>query len=184
MFGSFQTAQRPTIPKPLRPLYRVASIFENVVKSESRVGMLFGVLLPFAHFGVPVMSIITRSPWRPDWKTSSSRSPSLYAGSLPSDASAGLVGAIVAQLAVVWMTEAPVAAASARFCSRAGENRNELSSKNPIGIRVAACAAAAGTASPTTSATSAKRAVFCTGILLLSISGRTRGRYRAPLIGM
>ena len=41
----------------------LASILENAVRSESFFGMWFGVLLPFAHFGEPVMSIITRMPF-------------------------------------------------------------------------------------------------------------------------
>src|SRR5437764_1478766 len=51
------------------------------------------------------MSIITRSPSCAALATSSSRSPRRYAGSLPSEASAGLSGAIVAQLAFVWLRE-------------------------------------------------------------------------------
>ena len=82
--------------------------------------------------------IITRSPSTADEKTSSSRSASRYAGSSPFDGLDGRVGAIAAQLAVVWMTEAPAAAAPARFSLRAAEKRNELSSKNPMGMRVAA----------------------------------------------
>jgi len=35
---------------------------EKLVRSESFFGMWFGVVLPFAHFGVPVMLIITRIP--------------------------------------------------------------------------------------------------------------------------
>src|SRR3954469_8505204 len=101
MFGSFQTDQSPTVPWPERPLYRVASIFVNVVRSERRVGRRFGVLLPLAHVGVPVTLIITRRPWRPDVNTSSSRSWIRYAGSSPSDGVDGRVGAIAAQLAVV-----------------------------------------------------------------------------------
>src|SRR3954447_12290485 len=114
MFGSFQTDQSPTVPWPERPLYRVASILVNVVRSDRRVGRRFGVLLPFAHFGVPVTLTITRRPWAAAENTSSSRSPRLYAGSSPSDALDGRVGAIVNQLAVVWMTDAPASAAPAR----------------------------------------------------------------------
>ena len=33
-------------------LYRAASIFANVVRSDSFFGMWFGVWLPLAHFGV------------------------------------------------------------------------------------------------------------------------------------
>ena len=63
--------------------------------------MWFGVLPPFAHFGVPLMLIITRMPFCEAFATSSSRSPRRYAGSLPFDARAGRFGAICGQLAVV-----------------------------------------------------------------------------------
>ena len=61
-FGSFQTDQSATVPWPWWPLYRVASIFANAVRSARCVGITFGALPPFAHFGVPLMSIITRRP--------------------------------------------------------------------------------------------------------------------------
>ena len=70
----------------------------------------------------------------PDWNTSSSRSASLYAGSSPLAALAGLVGAMPAQLAVVWITDAPATLACRRFSARVGDQRNDGSSKNPIGI--------------------------------------------------
>jgi hypothetical protein len=47
---------------------------ENVVRSDRRFGMWFGVVLPFAHFGVPVMLIITRIPFSAACDTRSSRS--------------------------------------------------------------------------------------------------------------
>src|SRR4051794_1573958 len=62
------------------------------------------------------------------------------------------------------MTDAPALAAPARFSCRAAAKRNELSSKNPTGMRVAACTVATGTASSATNATSARRAALCTGI--------------------
>jgi hypothetical protein len=70
---------------------------------------------------------------------------------------AGRVGAIVDQFAVVWITDAPALAAAARFAWLVGENRKLTSSKKPIGIWVAACAVAAGTATNTSAASSAKR---------------------------
>ena len=61
-FGSFHTDQSDTDPWPVLPLYRVASIFVNVVRSLSFFGITLGALPPFAHFGVPLTSIITRMP--------------------------------------------------------------------------------------------------------------------------
>ena len=120
-------------------------------------------MLPFAHLGVPVMLIITRIPYSPDWNTRSSRLLRPYAGSSPFAGFAGLVDAIVAQLTFVWMTEAPVAAASWRFWARSAEYRNDTSSKKPIGMRLAAAAVAAGSAKSATSAASRKRPGLFTG---------------------
>src|SRR5438067_11096916 len=98
----------------------------------------------------------------PDRKTSSSRSDSLYAGSLPFTAFDGFVGASAGQFAVVWMTDAPSLLACWRFCARAGDQRNVGSSKKPIGIFGAAWTVAAGAAKSVMSATSAKRVGFDT----------------------
>src|ERR1044072_3237103 len=65
----------------------------NAVRSLSFFGITFGALPPFAHFGVPLMSIITRCPYRADVKTRSSRSLRRDAGSPTSAASAGPPGA-------------------------------------------------------------------------------------------
>jgi len=61
------------------------------------------------------------------------------------------------------MTDAPVTAAARRFSARVGDQRKDGSSKNPIGIRGAACTAAAGMASSMVNAISPKRAAFSTG---------------------
>ena len=69
--------------------------------------------------------------------------------------------------AVVWITLAPVLAAEARFSPRSADQRNVGSSKNPIGMRVAAPAPAAGKSSSAVSATNTRRLGICTGLLLL-----------------
>src|SRR3954463_8556529 len=126
--------------------------------------MWFGVLLPFAHFGVPVMSIITRSPYFGAFWTSSSRSFRRYAGSSPSAGDEGRLGAIIAQLAVVWTTDAPAVCARARFSARSAAQRKLGSSKNPIGIRGAAETVAAGAATRITRAKRTRRRGLSTGI--------------------
>src|SRR5579862_6547971 len=75
------------------------------------------------------------------------------------------------------MTVAPAAAAAARFCDESGAQRKLGSSKKPIGIRVAAPAVVADTASSATSATRTKRAALSTGKSLLVVVGvRRTGR--------
>src|SRR6478672_6973758 len=106
--------------------------------------MTFGALPPFAHFGVPVMSIMTRRLCDPDWPTSSSRSPRRYAGSLPFRALLGRRIAIWGHDAVVWMTDAPALLACWRLFARAAAQRKVASSKKPIGIFCAAWTVAAG----------------------------------------
>src|SRR5262249_35822529 len=69
----------------------------------------------------------------------------------------GLVGAIAAQFAVVWITDAPAEAALARLVWRASENLKLMSSKKPIGICFAALAVAAGVPAGTTSTNRAMR---------------------------
>src|SRR5437899_11241878 len=96
----------------------------------------------------------------------------------------GSVGAIPAQLAVVWMTDAPATLACRRFSARVGDHRNEGSSKNPIGIFWAAWTVAAGAARSAMSASSAKRAGFGTGKSSLYVvpgARRMEGPWRGPL---
>jgi len=88
---------------------------------------------------------------------------------------AGFVGASDGQVAVVWMTEAPVMAAERRLCERLGDQRNDGSSKNPIGIRGAAWTVAAGMASSAVNAISTKRVAFSTGDPPLLDFPRARG---------
>src|SRR4051794_10531169 len=106
------------------------------------------------------MLIITRIPNCDARLTRSFRSSSLYAGSAGSDASAGRVGAIDGQLAVVWMTDAPVEAADWRFEARLGDQRKLGSSKNPIGMNVAAFATPRGAADATSARINAKQVAF------------------------
>src|SRR3954468_2010919 len=109
------------------------------------------------------MLIITRRLWMPDVKTSSSRSASLYAESLPLRAFAGFFGASCGQLAVVWMTDAPAALSSWRLSARVADQRKVGSSKKPIVILGAAWTVAAGATMSTSSASSARRVGFSTG---------------------
>ena len=95
------------------------------------LGRVTGEVLRMLGFDLnfaPVMSIITRRPAFDDSVTSSSRSERRYALSLPSAGCAGRFGAICAQLAVVWITDAPAAAASARFVERSADQRKLESS--------------------------------------------------------
>ena len=111
---------------------------ENAVRSVSRVGMKFGVLLPFAHFGVPQIVIRTSMSRACVLRTSSSRSLKRYAGSNGFDAFAGRVGATFAQVTRVRTIVALASRAWSSISARRSSYRKFGSSWKPRYMRGAA----------------------------------------------
>ena len=188
MFGSFHTDQSPTVPWPVRPLYRVASIFVNVVRSDEArrhaVRRLVAVR-PLRRAGDVDHHAQAVQARRGTTSSSRSREP-------------------VRRVVAVRRRRRPRRRDRRPVGGRVDDRRPGGGRACQILLREpartgtscrrrirSACASrpepsAAGTASSATSATSAKRAVFCTGNPppVVSLGERPRDRSEVRFDGV